>query len=154
MHQSTTLSIGMDVHQESMAVAYIAPDHGAEVTDLGTIGTRQADIDHIVRKLPSKATHLIFVYEAGPCGDWLYRHLSQQGDHGWVVAPSFIPQKAGDRVTTERRDAVPWARLRRSGDLTPVDVPQVEDEAIRALTRAREETIGAIKAATSRLNAV
>jgi hypothetical protein len=88
MHQSTTLSIGMDVHQESMAVASIAPDHGAEVTYLGTIGTRPADIDHIVRTRQSKATHLMFVYAAGPCGSWRYRQLSQQGDHGGVVAPS------------------------------------------------------------------
>jgi transposase len=153
MHQSTTLYMGMDVHQESMAVAYIAQDHGAEVTYLGTIGTRQADMDQIVRKLQSKATHLMFVYEAGPWGSWLYRHLSQKGDHCWVVAPSFIPKKAGDRVKTERRDAVPWARLMRSGDLTPVYVPHVDDDAIRDRTRAREETIGDIKAATSRLQA-
>ena len=71
MHQSTTLYIGMDVHKESIAVAYIAQDHGAEVTYLGTIGTQQADIDQIVRKLQSKARHLIFVCEAGPCGYWL-----------------------------------------------------------------------------------
>jgi transposase len=88
MHQSTTLYIGMDVPKESIAVAYIAQEHGAEVTDLGTIGTRQADIDQIVRTLQSKATHLIFVYEAGPCGSWLYRYLSQKGYHCWVVAPS------------------------------------------------------------------
>ena len=143
----------MDVHQESIAVAYIAQDHGAEVTYLGTIGTRQADIDQLVRTLQSKAKHLIFVYEAGPCGSWLSRHLSQKGYHCWVVAPSFIPQKAGDRVKTDRRDAVPLARLLRSGDLTPVYVPQVEDAAIRDLTRAREETIGDIKAAKSRLKA-
>ena len=95
MHQSTTLYIGMDVHKESIAVAYIAQDHGAEVTYLGTIGTRQADIDQIVRKLQSKAKHLIFVYEAGPCGYWLYRYLSQKGDHCWVVAPSLIPKRQG-----------------------------------------------------------
>ena len=153
MHQSTTLYMGMDVHKESIAVAYIAQDHGAEVTYLGTIGTRQADIDQIVRTLQSKAKHLIFVYEAGPCGYWLYRYLSRKGYHCWVVAPSFIPKKAGDRVKTDRRDAVQLARLMRSGDLTPVSVPQVEDEAIRDLTRAREDTIGDIKAAKSRLNA-
>jgi len=88
MHQSTTLSIGMDVHKESMAVASIAQDHGAEVTYLGPIGTRQADINQLVRTLQSKAKHLIFVYEAGPCGDWLYRYLSKQGYHCWVVAPA------------------------------------------------------------------
>ncbi len=71
MTQFSTLSIGMDVHKDSLAVAYVAKDHDAEVIDLGTIGTRQCDIDQLVRKLQSKATHLVFVYEAGPCGYWL-----------------------------------------------------------------------------------
>ena len=100
-----------------------------------------------------RATHLIFVYEAGPCGYWLSRDLTQKGHVGWVVAPSLIPQKAGDRVKTDRRDAVPWARLTRSGDLTPVYVPNVEDEALRDLTRAREDAIGDLKAAKFRLKA-
>jgi transposase len=68
----------------------------------------------------------------------------------WVVAPSLIPKKAGDRVQTDRRDVVPWARLMRSGDLTPVYVPTVEDEAIRDLSRAREEAMGDLKAAKFR----
>ena len=68
MSQSNTLFIGMDVHKESIAVAYIAQDHGAEVSYLGSICTRQCDIDQLVRKMQSKAKHLIFVYEAGPCG--------------------------------------------------------------------------------------
>jgi transposase len=153
MHQSTTLSMGLDVHQESMAVAYLAQAHGAEVTDLGTIGTRHADLDPIVRTCPSQATHWIVVYEAGPCGSWLSRQLRQNGYHGWVVAPSCIPNTAGDRVNTARRAAVPWARLRRSGALTPGYGPQGDDEALRDLTRARDETLGAITAATSRLTA-
>jgi len=70
MSQSSTLCIGMDVHTETIAVAYIAQDHGAEVTSLGTIGTRQCDMDQLVRKTPSQAKHLIFVSEAGPCGYW------------------------------------------------------------------------------------
>jgi transposase len=69
------------------------------------------------------------------------------------VAPSLIPTQAGERVKTDRRDAVPLARLMRSGDLTPVDVPQVEDEAMRDLSRAREDTVGERKAAKFRLNA-
>jgi transposase len=68
MSQSSTLYIGLDVHQDSIAVAYVAEEHGAEVTYLGTIRTRQCDIDHLVRKLQAKAKHLVFVYEAGPCG--------------------------------------------------------------------------------------
>jgi transposase len=71
MSHSSTLFIGMEVHKETIAVAYIAQDHGAEVTSLGTIGTRQCAIDHLVRKMPSQTQHLIFVYEAGPCGYWL-----------------------------------------------------------------------------------
>ena len=141
MTQSRTLDIGFDVHQESIAVASIAQEHGAEVISLGTIGTRQCDIDHLIRKLQSKAKPLVFVYEAGPCGSWLSRYLTQRGYGCWGVAPSLIPKKAGDRVKTDRRDAVQLARLMRSGDLTPVDVPTVEDEAIRDLSRAREDTL-------------
>jgi len=153
MSQSRTLFIGMDVHKETIAVAYVAQDHGAEVTYLGTIGTRQCDIDQLVRKMQSKATHLIFVYEAGPCGSWLYRYLTTKGYNCWIVAPSLIPQKSGDRVKTNRRDAVQLARLARSGDLTAVSVPKVEEEAMRDLTRAREETLSALKDAQLRLKA-
>jgi len=150
---SNTLFIGMDVHQDSIAVAYVASDHGAEVTYLGTIGTRQTDLDQLVRQLQSKAKHLVFVYEAGPCGYWLYRYRSKKGHTGWVVAPSLIPKKAGDRVKTDRRDAIQLASLTRSGDLTPVYVPKLEDEAIRDLTRAREVATQDLKAAKFRLKA-
>jgi transposase len=143
----------MDVHKDSIAVADVAQEHGAEVTSLGTIGTRQGDIDQLIRRMPSKATHLLCVYEAGPCGDWLYRYLTKKGDDGWVVAPSLIPKQPGDRVTTDRRDAVQLARLARSGDLTAVYVPKVEDEAIRDLARAREDTIRDLQSATFRLKA-
>src|SRR5215831_9601369 len=153
MSQSSTLFIGMDVHKETIAVAYVAQEHGAEVIYLGTIGTRQCDIDHLVRKMQSKAKHLIFVYEAGPCGYWLYRYLTKKGYNCWVVAPSLIPKKAGDRVKTNRRDAMQLARLARSGDLTAVYVPKVEDEAIRDLTRAREDTLSDLKDAKFRLKA-
>jgi transposase len=153
MSQSSTLYIGMDVHKDSIAVAYVAQEHGAEVIYLGPIGTRQADIDHLTRKLQAKAQHLVFVYEAGPCGYWLYRYLTKKGYGCWVVAPSLIPKKAGDRVKTNRRDAVKLARLMRSGDLTPVYVPKVEDEAIRDLSRAREDVIRDLKAAKFRLKA-
>jgi transposase len=143
----------MDVHKDSIAVADVAQDHGAEVTYLGTVGTRQYDIDNLVRKMPSKAQHLVFVDEAGPCGSWLYRYLTKKGYNCWVVAPSLMPKKSGDRVKTDRRDAAQLARLMRSGDLTPVYVPTVEDEAIRDLARAREDTIGDLKAAKFRLKA-
>ena len=151
--QSSTRYIGLDVHTDSIAVAYVAKDHDAEVIYLGTIGTRQCDIEQLVRKLQSKAPPLVFVYEAGPCGYWLYRYLTKKGQVCGVVAPSLIPKKAGDRVKTDRRDAIQLARLMRSGDLTPVYVPKAEDEAIRDLTRAREDTLRDLKAAKFRLKA-
>ena len=153
MHQSSTLYVGLDVHKESIAVAYVAKAHHAEVVSLGNIGTRQCDIDKLIRQLQSKSAHLIFVYEAGPCGYWLYRYLTKKGHVCWVIAPSLIPKKPGDRVKTNRRDAIKLARLMRSGDLTPVYVPKVEDEAIRDLCRAREDAIRDLKAAKFRLKA-
>src|SRR5215470_5833047 len=117
MHQSRTLYIGLDVHKESIALAYVAQEHHAEVVSLGAIGTRQCDIDPLIRKMQAKSKHLVFVYEAGPCGYWLYRYLTHKGQVCWVVAPSLIPKKAGDRVKTNRRDAIKLARLLRSGDL-------------------------------------
>jgi transposase len=143
----------MDVHKDTIAVAYVAQEHGAEVTYLGTIGTRQGDIDHLIRTRQSQAQHLLFIYEAGPCGSWLYRYRQKKDDDCWVVAPSLIPKQAGERVKTDRRDAVQLARLARSGDLTLVSVPTVDDEAIRDLTRAREEVISDLKDATFRLKA-
>jgi len=153
MSPSRTRFIGMDVHKDTMAVAYVAQEHGAEVTSLGTIGTRQCDIDQLIRKRQSKATHLIFIYEAGPCGSWLYRYLRKKDDDCWVVAPSLIPTKAGDRVKTDCRDAMQLARLARSGDLTAVYVPQVQAEAMRDLTRAREDALSDCKDAKFRLKA-
>ena len=153
MRQSSTLYIGMDVHQDSIAVAYVTQEHHAEVVSLGNIGTRQCDIDQLIRKMQSKSKHLIFVYEAGPCGYGLYRYLTQKCQVCWVVAPSLIPQKPGDRVKTNRRDAIKLARLMRSGDLTPVYVPTVADEAIRDLCRGREDAIRDLKTAKFRLKA-
>ena len=112
-----------------------------------------ATIDKLIRTLSSKATRLVLVYEAGPCRYWLYRYLTKKNLRCWVVAPSLVPKKAGDRVNTGRRDAIQPARLLRSGDLTPVDVPTVEDEAIRDLTRVREDAIRALKAAKYRVKA-
>ena len=139
MAHASTLFVGLDVHKETLAVAYIAEERGAEVVSLGTIGTRQKDSDTLVRKLQGKGKQLHFVYEAGPCGYWLYRYLTKKDLKCWVVAPSQIPKKAGDRVKTDRRDAVQLARLLRSGDLSPVYIPSVEDEASREVVRARED---------------
>ena len=153
MAQASTLFIGLDVHKETIAVAYVAEEREAEVTFLGTIGTRQCDIDKLIRKLQAKREKLHFVYEAGPCGYWLYRYLTKKDFKCWVVAPSQIPKKAGDRVKTDRRDAVQLARLLRSGDLSPVYIPSVDEEAIRDVVRARADVLKDLKAAKVRLKA-
>ena len=101
-------------------MAYVATDQDAEVISLGTFGPRPCDIDTLMRQLQSKAQHLGFVSEAGPCGAWLSRYRANQDDVCWVVAPSLRPNKAGDRVKTARRAAMPLARLMRSGALTPI----------------------------------
>lgn len=153
MANTSTLFVGLDVHKETIAVAYVGEEREAEVLSLGTIGTRQKDIETLLRKLQSKGKTLHFVYEAGPCGYWLYRYLTKKDLTCWVVAPSQIPKKAGDRVKTDRRDAVQLARLLRSGDLSPVYIPSVEDEAIRDVVRAREDVLKDLKAAKVRLKA-
>ena len=151
MKHLSPLFVGLDVHKDSIAVAYAPDERGAEVIFLGPIGTRQCDIDRLIRQLHSKASRLLFVYEAGPCGYWVYRYLQKKGEDCMVVAPSLIPRKPGDRVKTDRRDAVQLARLMRSGDLNPVYVPSLEDESIRDLCRAREDLMGDLKAAKHRL---
>jgi transposase len=153
MGHSHTLDVGLDGHNASIAVAYAPEERGTEVVFLGTIGTRQCGIDTLVRKLQSKAQHLLLVYEAGPCGSWLSRDRTEQHLGCWVVAPSLIPKISGDRVKTDRRAALQLARLMRSGDLTPVAVSAVEDEASRDLACAREDAMWDLKAATNRLKA-
>jgi transposase len=136
MPQSRTLSVGMEVHKASIASASVAPAHGAEGVALGTTGTRQGDSDQLSRQRQSQRTPLVFVSAAGPCGSGLSRSLTQQGSTCGVVAPSFMPNKAGDRVHTDRRDAMPLARRMRAGDLPPVAVPAVAAEALRDLQAA------------------
>ena len=138
---SKSLFIGLDVHKDTIAVADAAEDRGTEVVSLGMIGTRQYDVDKLIRELEANGATLMFAYEAGPCGYWLYRYLTRRGLSCAVVAPSLIPRKPGDRVKTDRRDAATLARLLRSGDLSSIYVPTVDDEAIRDLSRAREDTV-------------
>jgi transposase len=150
---SSTLYVGLDVHKDSIAVAYAPELRDAEVISLGNIGTRQCDIDKLIRRLRSKASRLLFAYEAGPCGYWLYRYLTRKQLTCLVVAPSLIPKRPGDRVKTDRRDALMLARLLRAGDLNPIYVPQVQDEAVRDLSRAREDAMHDLKSARFRLKA-
>jgi transposase len=113
MVDSRTLFIGLDVHKDSIAVAYAEALSSAPAQFVGTIGTRRADIDKMVRRLQSKAARLVFAYEAGPCGYILYRHLTSKGHTCKVVSPSLTPRRPGDKVKTDRRDALDIARLLR-----------------------------------------
>ena len=147
----STLYVGLDVHKETIAVAHVGGERDAAPTWVGQIGSGLGEVDRLVRRLQSKGMSLSFVYEAGPSGYGLYRYLTGKGLECMVVAPSLIPKKAGDRVKTDRRDAVQLARLLRSGDLTPVHVPKEEDESIRDLCRAREDAMKDLKSARQRL---
>jgi transposase len=125
----------MDVHAETIAVAVAEPD--GEVRSLGTIANREESIRKFIRKL-GPVEHLRACYEAGPTGFVLYWQLAQFGVDCAVVAPTLVPTKPGDRVKTDRRDALKLARSHRSGDLTAVWVPDEGSEALRDLVRARE----------------
>ena len=151
MQQPTTLSVGLDVHKDSISVAYAAGGGGESPQFVGKIGTRQCDLDKMIRRMQSKGLPLVFAYEAGPCGYVLYRYLTKRGLDCQVVAPSLIPKRPGDRVKNDRRDAVELARQLRMGDLTPVYVPTVDDEAIRDMSRARDATRETLKSAKLRL---
>jgi transposase len=115
----------------------IAPAGNTEVRAYGIIGGTLEALDKLIRKLSAPNLELRFVYEAGPCGYVIYRHLKSKGLHCHVVSPSLIPKKASDRVKTDRRDAQQLARLYRAGELTAIHVPEQEDEARRDLVRAR-----------------
>ena len=151
MEQPTTLFVGLDVHKDSIAVAHAQANSSEAPCFVGSIGSRQSDIDRLLRRLQSKASRLVFAYEAGPCGYVLHRYLSSRGQQCQVIAPSLIPKRPGDKVKTDRRDAIELARLLRSGDLTPVYVPSVEDEAVRDLCRARDAAGVSLRTAKQRL---
>jgi transposase len=127
--------LGLDVHAETIAVAVAEPN--GEVRSLGTIANREDSIRKFIRKLGSPE-HLRACYEAGPTGFVLYWQLTQLGVKCDVIAPSLVPKKPGDRVKTDRRDALKLARSHRSDDLTAVWVPDENSESLRDLVRQRE----------------
>lgn len=130
--------VGMDVHKETIAVS-VAPSNAAEVRYVGEIANTAQAIEKLVKQLRKDGADLTFCYEAGPCGYGIHRQLMDLGWQCQVVAPSLIPKKAGDRVKTDRRDSLMLARLHRAGELTAVWVPDGAQEALRDLTRARED---------------
>jgi transposase len=130
--------VGLDVHQETIAVA--VADTAGEVRYMGEIANTPEAIAKVVGQLKRGTGRLAFCYEAGPCGYTICRQLRQLKLDCQVVAPSLIPKKPGERVKTDRRDALSLARLHRAGELSPVWIPDEAQEALRDLTRARVRT--------------
>lgn len=132
-----TTFVGLDVHKSNIAVA-VAKEGREAAESLGTIVNSPEAIAKLVRKL-GLIKNLFFCYEAGSCGYGIYRQLTLMGVECMVVAPSLIPKRPGERVKTDKRDAKKLASLLRSGELTPVWVPDEKQEALRDLVRARED---------------
>ena len=146
--------IGLDVHKETIAIAVAEPGRG-EPIDRGEIANTPKKVAKLIAKLSEAYDGglLLFCYEAGPCGYVLYRQLIASGHDCQVVAPSRIPKAAGERIKTDRRDALKLARLLRSGDLSAVWVPDQEQERMRDLSRARDDLKAQERTARQQLNA-
>jgi transposase len=141
----------MDVHKESIE---LATADEREARHYARIGGDAVSVDRAVRRLRSVHRELVFVYEAGPCGFWIYRRLRAQGLACMVVSPSMTPRRAGDRVKTDRRDCLMLARLARAGELEPIYVPDAKDEAMRDLVRTREDVVSMQRQVRQRLQAL
>lgn len=135
------LYIGLDVHAQTIAVA--VAESAGEVRLHGSISSDLHSVDKLLAKLRKAhpETELRFCYEAGPTGFVLQRHFDRKGLVCLVVAPSLIPSRSGDKIKTDRRDAVKLARLFRAGELTGVNIPDAVDEAMRDLCRARTDAV-------------
>lgn len=132
MRESTTVTVGLDVHASSVRLAAI---RGDELLDERTLPYEHEAVERAVKRWPRARC----CYEAGPTGFGLYRHLRARGIECTVVAPGLVPQRPGDRIKTDPRDARKLAQLHAGGLLEPIHVPTVEVEAARDLIRARED---------------
>ena len=129
---------GLDVHKGDIVIG-IADVGRGDAGYYGTIENAPHAYLKLAKRLSKGGEQVLFCYEAGPCGYEVYRQLTKAGYDCVVIAPSLIPKKAGNRVKTDRRDAVSLARLLRAGELTAIWVPEKGQEAMRDLTRARED---------------
>ncbi|MBE0383181.1 transposase [Pseudoalteromonas carrageenovora] len=156
MNKHSILFIGLDTHKEFNEVAYIEEHRGSQPVHLGRFSSSKVAVQKLVRQFESKypGATLHFVYEAGPCGYWIYRLITSLGHCCYVVAPSLIPKKPGEKIKTDKRDALKLAKLLKSEDLTPIYVPEPEDEAVRDLSRAREIAMEDLKDAKYQLKAL
>ena len=148
-----SMFVGMDVHKESIDISIAEEGRAGEVRHYGVIPGDLEPLDKVVRALRAPGRRLHFVYEAGPCGFGIYRHLTTHGEACTVVSPSHIPKRSGDRIKTDRRDSQALARLHRAGELRAIYIPTPDDEALRDLVRAREDAVGLSTQAKHRLKA-
>jgi transposase len=130
--------VAFDVAKAKHALAIAEAGRTGEVRFLGEVENTPAKIERTIKKLAGRYGRLHTCFEAGPTGYGLYRQVQDLGHDCMVVAPALIPKRSGERVKTNRRDAVTLARLHRAGELTGVWVPDAVHEAIRDLVRARE----------------
>src|SRR5919109_2040955 len=137
MKDDSEAFVAFDTSKLRNSVAIAEAGRAGEIRFLGEIDSSAAAVAKLVRKLAAKYQRLTFCYEAGPTGYGLYRQITSLGHDCIVVAPSLIPTKPGDRVKTNRRDALNLVKLLRAGELTAVWVPDPRHEAMRDLTRAR-----------------
>jgi transposase len=149
--EETTMFIGLDVHKATIAVAIAEGGRREAARYFGEIENTSAALSKLAKKYRRANARLSFCYEAGPCGYGVYRHLVGLGHECLVVAPSLIPKRAGDRVKTDRRDAVALAQLHRAGELSAVWVPDAAHEAMRDLVRARLVAVRGLRRARQQL---
>jgi transposase len=152
MDEIITAYVGLDSHAESTAIA-VAEAGNSAPRFIGTVGAKFSELSKALGKL-GKSEDLRIVYEAGPCGFAMVRQLREAGYHCEVVAPSKIPRRPGDRVKTDRRDALTLAGLARAAQLTFVVVPDERDEAMRDLSRSRIDAVRARLKARQQLKAL
>jgi len=144
--------IGLDVHKDTIAVALAEAGKRGDVREHGKIAHTPRALSALASKLARDGRKLRFCYEAGPCGYGIERQLTTAGHDCIVVAPSLIPRKPGDRIKTDRRDAINLAKLHRAGELTPVWVPDEAHEAMRDLVRARLAAVRTLRQARQQLS--
>jgi transposase len=144
--------VGLDVHKDTIAVALAEAGIRSDVREYGKIANTPAALKTLAAKLARGGRSLQFCYEAGPCGYGIQRQLSAAGHGCVVVAPSLIPRKPGERIKTDRRDALNLAKLHRAGELTAVWIPDQAHEAIRDLVRARLAAVRTLRQARQQLS--
>jgi transposase len=152
MSKAITSFVGLDVHYDSIAVG-VAPEGREEPRFLGTVAPQWSALSKTLSRLGAPET-LKVVYEAGPCGYTLARQLREHGYACEVIAPAKIKRAPGDRIKTDRRDALLLARAARAGELVSVTIPDERDEALRDLSRSREDAVRARLKARQQLKAL